>query len=129
MKSVMVGMFDTEAAAGRARDTLLDLGFAKDDVVVRGGDEQTDSSSVAGTSTTASPTHEGAVERFVERFLGADDERRRDGYDDTYREAFQHGRFALTVAADGSLEREKIEKILVSAGAIDVGERSQTWQR
>jgi hypothetical protein len=128
MKSVIVGMFDTAEAAGRARSKLLDVGFAGDDVIMHDGDEQTNSSSTAGTSMTPTGVKGGAVSRFFEHLLGADDERRRDGYDDTYREAFRRGLFALTVAADGVSEREKIQQVLSLAGAVDVGERSKTWR-
>ncbi len=124
----MVGMFDSEAQAEQARAKLLESGFAPSGVLLHAGDERTGSSATAGTSTTGQPVHDGPIMRLVDSLFGGPDETQRDGYNDTYKEAFVRGICAVTVATSSDLEREKAEQVLTSSGAVDIDERSTIWR-
>ncbi|MEO8922133.1 MAG: hypothetical protein ABI330_04805 [Caldimonas sp.] len=128
MKSMMVGMFDSEGQAERARAKLLEAGFSPSGVLLHAGDERTESSAMAGTSTTGQPVHDGPIMRLVEALFGGADEEQRNGYNDTYKEAFRRGICAVTIATSSDLEREKAEQVLTSSGAVDIDERSKQWR-
>ena len=110
MNSVLVGMFDTEAAAVAARSKLMAAGFADGALQMTGGSEIFSTSA----SPTTAPHHEGAISRFFENLFGDD-----DGEDDlvdhhrtTYTEAFKRGSYGLTVRTASVTEMDRAEEIL-----------------
>ncbi len=128
MESMIVGMFDSETHAERARSKLLDVGFSPSGVLLHAGDERTGSSAMSGTSTTGELAHDGPIMRLVDTLFGGVDGAQRNGYNDTYKEAFRRGICAVTIATSSDLEREKAEQVLTSSGSVDIDERSKQWR-
>ena len=127
MSSVIVGIFDTQAAATDAKNQLLVAGFANETVVVSDEDMATlRTDSVVG-STAVQPEHEGAISRFFSSIFGDDDDRT-DQYGNTYREAIRRGHYGVSVSAHSDTEIARAEKILTDCGAFDIDERSEQWR-
>ena len=129
MSSVMVGMFDTQAAAQDARAKLLASGFAASAVTMTGdtGGDMSTASTRTTTTTTAEPEHEGAISRFFHSIFG-DDNEERDRYGNTYEEAIRRGHYGVSVSTVNDDEMERAEDILDACGAVDVDERSEQWR-
>ncbi len=128
MNSVMVGMFDTEAAAMDAQRKLIAAGFAAGALQMSGGSP----GAATATATPATAPHqEGAITRFFENLFGADDsdDAAFGEHRSTYTEAFRRGSFGLTVRTTSAAEMDEAERILNAAGAIDVDERSEEWRK
>lgn len=130
MSSVLVGMFDTQAAATQARARLMSAGFSADAVSLAGGSA---SSAAAPTGTMASdePHHEGAISRFFSELFGSDDKRADTygaGYADTYKEAFKRGSYGVTVTTTSDDELDRAQDILNDCGAVDIDERAASWR-
>ena len=126
MSSVLVGMFDTQAAAEQARAQLTAAGFSAGQVT---------GSSAAGSSTTESSststsTHqeEGSIAGFFRSLFGSDDAVNTNDHSSTYREAFRRGGYALTVSVVEEDEIERVTNILEDCGAVDVDERAEQWR-
>ena len=127
MSSVIVGIFDTQAAANDAKNQLLVAGFANETVVVSDEDMATlRTDSVVG-STAVHPEHEGAISRFFSSIFGDDDDRT-DQYGNTYREAIRRGHYGVSVNVHGEDDIGRAEAILTQCGAIDIDERSEQWR-
>ncbi len=133
MQSVLVGMFDTRAAAEQARTQLTAAGFAPDAVSMH--PDASGPSTTAGTSSSTSsasssaPEHEGVISRFFHSMFGNDDAPAdRDTYDQSYSEAFRRGAYGVTVRTSSDDETDRAAELLNSAGAVDIDERAQQWR-
>lgn len=124
MNSVLVGMFETEAAAMAAQGKLLAAGFPASTLHVTGG-------SPGETPTSTAPHQEGAISRFFENLFGADDndDDAVGHHKSTYTEAFRRGSYGLSVRTASEAQMGRAEQILNAAGAIDVDERSEEWRK
>ena len=133
MSSVLVGMFDSQAAAAQARGKLMSAGFAADAVTLTGGTESstTKTSMPSGTMASDEPQHKGAIARFFDDLFGGDDSHDEDraGYADTYNEAFKRGSYGVSVTTSNDAEADKAEQILNDAGAVDIDEKAASWRK
>jgi uncharacterized protein (TIGR02271 family) len=134
MSSVLVGMFDSQAAAEEARSKLMSAGFPASAVTLTGGTASASSGTSMSAGTTASdePHHPGAIASFFERLFGggdSDDSQDRAGYSDTYNEAFKRGSFGVSVTAADDAEADKAELILNDCGAVDIDEKAASWRK
>lgn len=122
MSSILVGMFDTQAAANTAKDRLTSAGFTDSEISMAGG-----SPSVAG-SDVEQPHEEGTVSRFFSNLFGgeSDDESR---YGGTYQEAFRRGSYGVTVKASDEGKASLAEEILDDCGAVDIDEKADAWRK
>jgi uncharacterized protein (TIGR02271 family) len=130
MSSVLVGMFDSQAAAVQARSKLMSAGFSADAVSMTGGSAS--SSTPAGTIASDAPHHEGAISRFFSEIFGGSDDRTdtsRAGYTDTYEEAFKRGSYGVTVQTANDDEMGRAEDILNDCGAVDIDEKAESWRK
>lgn len=139
MQSVLVGIFDTQAAAERARTQLTAAGFTPDAVSMHSGASgmssgadssmSTGTASSLSTASSAAPEQEGAISRFFHSLFGSDDASTdRDAYGQTYGEALRRGAFGVTVRTASDDETDRAVELLNSAGAVDVDERAQQWR-
>lgn len=122
MNSVLVGMFDTKAAAEQARTELTAAGFTPGAVTANaeGGETPT-------TDTAAAPAaKEGMFGGFFHSIFGSDDAA--EEHSGTYKEAFHRGGYGLTVTAQTDAEIDRASSILDDCGAFDIDERSQQWK-
>jgi hypothetical protein len=118
MNSVLVGMFDTQAAAEQARSRLVAAGFSPGQVT--GNASSTSSTSVANEPLTARPGDEGGISGFFRSLFGSDDAS--NAHSDTYQEAFRRGGFGLTVSSVADADMERLTSTNVSSnGAAMVG--------
>jgi uncharacterized protein (TIGR02271 family) len=118
MSSVLVGMFDTQAAAELARTRLVAAGFSPGQV--------TGNASTETSAPVAGPGDEGGISGFFRSLFGSDDAS--DATSSTYKEAFRRGGYALTVNAVSDSDMDRVSDILEDAGAVDVDEREQQWR-
>ena len=132
MSSVLVGMFETQAAAMQARDKLVSAGFAASAVSITGGDTSTASTVPANGTMRAEQHEEGGIARFFENLFGVGDDRDdvdRTGITDTYQEAFKRGSCGVTVSAADDAEMDKAEKIMNDCGAVDIDQKAESWRQ
>ncbi len=128
MSSVLVGMFDTQAAAEAAHARLLAAGFSSSAVSMTGG--------MAGESTTTAPgsrdrdaeEEKGGIARFFDNLFGSDDNdvAQERG---TYTEAFNRGSYGVSVTAADDSELDRAERVLNEAGAVDIDEKADEWRK
>ena len=124
MNSVLVGMFDTRAAAEQARTRLVAAGFSPGQVT--GSDSSASSSALADEPVTARPGDEGGISGFFRSLFGSDDTS--SAHSSTYQEAFRRGGYGLTVSAVADADMERVSDIMEDCGAVDVDEREQQWR-
>src|ERR1700712_2608708 len=103
MDSVLVGMFDSQADAQKARTALLSAGFDANAVSVTQGSEENSGSAVNDTTptmvTAPSSEHEGSITHFFKKLFGADTEESDtlgSGYSHKYNEAFRRGHYLVS---------------------------------
>ena len=130
MSSVIVGIFDTQAAANEAKDRLLLSGFANDTVVASNEEMAIVRSNAVSGSTGAlvQEQHEpeGAISRFFSSIFGSDHDP--DPYHATYQEAMRRGHYGVSVSVHSEGELARAEAILNEYGAIDIDESSEQWR-
>ncbi len=126
MNSVIVGIFDTQAAANDARSRLLAAGFLDNGIVVSDEVSASGTDAKIGTPARAPHEEEGAISRFFHSIFGDGDHT--DSYEDTYREALRRGHYGVSVTTDSPEKLDLAEKILNECGALDIDERSQQWR-
>ncbi|RZI54369.1 MAG: DUF2382 domain-containing protein [Pseudomonas sp.] len=124
MSSVLVGMFDTQAAAEQARTRLVGAGFSPGQVT--GGASSAGSMTTADEPITARPGDEGGISGFFRSLFGSDDAP--EAHTSTYKEAFRRGGFGLTVASVDDADMNQVSEIMEDCGAVDVDEREQQWR-
>lgn len=129
MSTDLVGMFDSQADADRARTQLMAAGFAADSITMTGGMSQSETASSQGSSS-GGQQDQGVISRFFQDLFGSDDQSSRDdGYAATYQEAIRRGSYGVRVSALNDDEVDRAERILNAAGAVDVDERAQSWRQ
>jgi uncharacterized protein (TIGR02271 family) len=119
MNSVLVGMFDTRAAAEQARTRLAAAGFSPGQVTGSG-------SATTGDTLLAGPGDEGGISGFFRSLFGSDEAP--SAHSGTYEEAFRRGGFGLTVSAVAEADMERVSEVMEDCGAVDVDEREQQWR-
>jgi stress response protein YsnF len=126
MSSVLVGMFDTQAAAEQARAQLTSAGFSAGQVT--GSSGASSSTAELSSASTSAPQDEGGIAGFFRSLFGSDDAVNTNDHSSTYREAFRRGGYVLTVNVVEEDEIERVTDILEDCGAVDVDERAQQWR-
>lgn len=127
MKSVIVGVFDSQAAANAAKDKLLLAGFANEVVVVSSEEMDTmNTDSIVGSTNVQPEQKEGVISRFFSSIFGDGDHP--DPYSDTYREAIRRGHYGVSVNVENDDEIGRAEKILNDCGALDIDEHAEQWR-
>ncbi|RZI60320.1 MAG: DUF2382 domain-containing protein [Pseudomonas sp.] len=124
MSSVLVGMFDTQAAAEQARTRLVAAGFSPGQVT--GSASSAGSVTTVDESITTRPGDEGGISGFFRSLFGSDDAP--EAHASTYKEAFRRGAFGLTVASVDEADMDQVSEIMEDCGAVDVDEREQQWR-
>lgn len=134
MNQTVVGVFDTEDQARRARQSLLDRGFDDDAVQLTRADdlEGQGSRSVDAGMQRLPADRDGdgevgigeRVRHFFAELFGNDDD------DDVqhYSEAVRRGGTVLRVEADDDEEVDRARECLLAAGAVDIDERAEQWR-
>lgn len=123
MNSVLVGMFDTRAAAEEARTRLLAAGFSPGHVT---GSAPSTESGAGGEPATARAEDQGGIAGFFRSLFGNDDAS--NPHAGTYHEAFRRGGFGLTVESVADADMPRVGEIMEDCGAVDVDEREQQWR-
>jgi uncharacterized protein (TIGR02271 family) len=126
MSSVLVGMFDTQAAAEQAHSQLTAAGFSAGQVT--GSSAAGSSTTELSTASTAAHQEEGGIAGFFRSLFGSDDAVNTNDHSSTYREAFRRGGYALTVNVVEKDDIEQVTNILEDCGAVDVDERAEQWR-
>lgn len=132
MSSVLVGIFDSQAAATEARAKLLTAGFSADAVSMTGGTAASSSYGSADAGSTEEPHHEGAIARFFNGIFGDTedkDDAERASHTRTYQEAFKRGSYGVSVTTANDTEMDRAEDILNAAGAVDIDEKAESWRK
>jgi stress response protein YsnF len=127
MDSVLVGIFDSQGAAERAREQLAAAGFAANDVSLTTGEGAADGTVPTSRGPTAETDSPGPIARFFDHLFGGADEPERDRYAEAYREAFRRGAYGVSVRAQNDEQVERAEMILDDAGAVDIDNRANRW--
>jgi stress response protein YsnF len=126
MDSTLVGIFDTQSAAERARAQLTAAGFPASEVSLTSAEGAAgDTASTTRRSTDSERDRPGPITRFFDNLFGDDDDL---GYGDTYREAFRRGACGVSVHAESEEQIERAQEILNDAGAVDIDRRAETWR-
>jgi hypothetical protein len=107
----ITAMFDSAEAAHRARQRLLDLGLASDDVQVIGQD----------ASDERAADHKGMWESIKDFFTGEGD----DGA--TYEEGMRRGGQLLTARVQDE-NADGVLAVLDDSDAVDLDQRAQEWR-
>ena len=123
----VIGAFDSQAQALKAKEHLVREGFDRDDVCVEPEEAATDV--VSGSARDDARTGngpQGRVARFFAELFGTGDLHRH--HSETYQEAVRRGGYVVVVDADDDGEAENAAICLHESGAINVDERIQLWR-
>lgn len=123
----VIGAFDSQAQARKAKEHLVREGFDRDDVCVEPEEATTDV--VPGSvpdDARAGNGPQGRVARFFAELFGTSDLHRH--HSETYQEAVRRGGYVVVVDANDDGEAENAAICLHEAGAINVDERMQLWR-
>jgi len=127
MNTVLVGMFESQSAAEKARSQLMAAGFDSGSVSMTGGTSSSASTSSSSSSGYGQRQESGGIAGFFESLFGGND-RDDTGYADTYKEAFNRGSYGVTVTAQSESEVDRAEQVLNACGAVDIDEQAQGWR-
>lgn len=121
----VISVFDDQATAQRALESLVGQGFSREDLHVERNTEANETRSLNSDGTEIQDR--GNASNFGHFFssLFGQDEPRRTG---TYSEAVRRGSSVLVVDARDDAEAERAASLLHDLGAIDVDERAQQWR-
>ena len=121
----VISVFDDQATAQRALESLVTQGFSREDLHVERNTEASETRSLNSDGTEAHDR--GNTSNFGHFFasLFGQDEPRRTG---TYSEAVRRGSSVLVVDARDETQAERAASLLHDLGAIDVDERAQQWR-
>ena len=108
----ITALFDSADAASRARQRLLDLGLASDDVQVIRQD---------ASDERAAADHKGMWESIKDFFTGDDDDRA------TYEEGMRRGGQVLTARVQDE-DADDVLAVLNDSDAVDLDQRAQEWR-
>ena len=107
----ITAMFDSADAANVARQRLLELGLASDDVQVTGQD---------ASAEPAAADHKGMWESIKDFFTDNDDRA-------TYEEGVRRGGQLLTARVQDE-DADDVLAVLESSDAVDLDQRAQEWR-
>jgi hypothetical protein len=109
----ITAMFDSADAANLARQRLLELGLASDDVQVTGPD---------ASQEPAAADHKGMWESIKDFFTDGDDDDHA-----TYQEGMRRGGQLLTARIQDE-DADGVRAVLESSDAVDLDQRAQEWR-
>jgi hypothetical protein len=123
----LISVFEDRRAAQRAVDSLLDEGFAPEDVHLQEG------VATANTAVSSSPAGRtepdrgvlSSVGHFFASLFGQDPP---SGYPDRYSEAIRRGHSVVVVEATNQEDADRACTALHELGAFDIDERAAQWQ-
>ena len=124
MSHAIIGMFDTAAAANKAREQLIAAGIAGNAIQVSGTGGVSSSS---GTTTQATATEDKGFWASVKEMFGADDYEA-DQQVSYYTEGTRRGATVLSVEATEA-NADTVADILNGAGAVDVDAKAAEWKK
>jgi hypothetical protein len=107
----ITAMFDSADAANAARQRLLELGLASDDVQVIGQD---------ASDEPAAADHKGMWESIKDFFTDGDDHA-------TYQEGMRRGGQLLTARVQDE-DADDVHAVLENSDAVDLDQRAQEWR-
>src|SRR4051812_28690017 len=102
MEQIVVGVFDNRNEAQRAKEELLEDGFAESAVNIQSSD------SVGSAAVGSRDKQEGGIAHFFRSLFGMDEHRESA---DLYAEAVRRGHCVVTVTAADSNEVDEAEDI------------------
>lgn len=114
--------FDERGRAERARDSLLQAGFAADDVHIEHRHEPAETRSAGGDRDTSDRGVLSSFGHFFASLLGRDNP---SGHADTYSQHVERGAYVVVVDAGDSAEAQRARDVLqgLQAGELNVVER------
>jgi hypothetical protein len=118
MRHTVIGLFDTYTHAEGARDTLVQIGFARESIELQANPEPTVASAseeVAGAGMLAN------IERFLSSLFASGP---RAPETARYAEAMRRGAVLVCVNATSESHAELARNTLTRLGATDIGERA-----
>lgn len=125
--------FETQQAAQRAMNRLIESGFSKQNVYLEAGSTSGmgTSSSAASTSTTSrSQTHDegfmSSVGNFFSGLFGDDSDS--SSAAGTYSEAVRRGNTVMAVDVMDEAEEEQAADIMQECGALDIDKHAEQWR-
>lgn len=120
MASILVGIFENSSDAQATSKELVLKGVDSQSIRLSGREWGT---ATAGTEHDSSNAEDkpGAISRFFADIFGKSD-------DATYADAVERGNVVLTVRLGDSGRVDELSAILENGGAIEVDERSESWQ-
>ena len=128
MNQTLVGYFDNDSDATRARQELLQAGFADNSVTVQ-ANTATGTTGTGATATTATAGYDddrnSGIGGFFRSLFGLDDD---DRDVDVYAEGVRRGGAIVVVHVDSDEQMSRAEDILERCGAADVDERAAKWR-
>jgi uncharacterized protein (TIGR02271 family) len=126
MYQTLVGVFDDQAEAMRARAELVESGFSSDAIRIQSEDSDALSGEPTSESSTGDPGYRGdsGVLGFFKSLFGFE---RSDADIGTYREAIRRGSCVLSVEAQDIAQARLAEEILQRYQTVDLNARAAEW--
>lgn len=130
MRHTLVAAFDTLKEAQAAKSQLMTKNIREVDI---SASELNNDASSTTRSTTADRSNDqdesfgDKVSDFFASLFGEDENNRPHHHGTAYPEAYRRGAALVTVKAANDDQAEEVEAILERNGAIDIDERSATW--
>lgn len=121
MRHTVIGLFDTYSQAETARDTLVQIGFARETIELQANPEPSVGSA---TDEVASAGVLANIERFLSSLFASGP---RAFETARYAEAVRRGAVLACVNAASESHAELARNTLRRLGATDIGERSPDW--
>lgn len=127
MTHTLVAAFDTLAAAQAAKAELLVQQVLDSKIQLSSSSEQ----AAATVTSTAEPAHDESlghkISQFFSSLFGTDAEDKPHRHGVAYTQAYHRGATVLTVTTVTDEQADLVEEILERHGAIDIDERSASW--
>jgi hypothetical protein len=121
MRHIVFGLFNTYAEADGARNTLVQAGFAYNDVELQANPEtRSDTPAVSG-----SPGLLANIERFLASLFSSAGPSAPEAQ--RYADAVRHGAVLVCVRASAEPQAELARNTLTRLGALETGERPPGW--
>ncbi|MGI4840275.1 MAG: YsnF/AvaK domain-containing protein [Janthinobacterium lividum] len=129
MTHTLVAAFDTLAEAQAAKSQLLIQHVLESDITLSSNESATSAGTTSG-NPVAAPHHESfgeKVSHFFSSLFGNDEHDKPHRYAVAYPEAYRRGATLLTVNVSTDEQIDHITDVLERNGAIDIDERSASW--
>ena len=126
MSHAVIGMFDTAAAAAKAKDQLIAAGFPATSIKTSGTGMVSSSSGTTTQATTATAGEDKGFWASVKEMFGGD-ETETGEHLSYYAEGSRRGGTVLSVEATEA-QADRAADILTAAGAVDVDEKAGEWK-